>query len=324
MAQTRHFVWLAAVLTGCGGGAANPAYLIYVRDAQGSVVAAVDDQGHKVWETHDDSFGLRLSSTGTEVPREFLDQPLDQETGFYQFHYRMYDPQSAQWLSPDPRLTEDPGACAERPQQCNPYTYAGGRPGEWIDRDGRWADPAYQINGVTYQVITIAFVGKDSASGAAMLIDAFKRSNSVQGNRPILYDVRAFDDPSQAPASYTKAMWAADPEANDRRSGYEPTTSTLEFRPDARDANHGLDVMSHEIQHAFGAPEGYDEKTMQSLPGREHDIMANFWRQTGVPQVAAHDLAAEEDAKACGDLNQNLTTPAAPGEWPFAGPPPTQ
>jgi RHS repeat-associated protein len=327
MAKAWQVGLLAAAVAGCGGGGAtNPAYLVYIRDAQGSVVAAVDDDGQRVWETYDDAYGLRLSSTGTEVPREFLDQPFDEETGFYQFRYRMYDPQSAQWLSPDPRLTSDPGACAEQPQQCNPYAYAGGRPGEWIDRDGRWADPAYKIGSNTYQAISMAFVGKGCDEGAADLIAAFERSNSLPGNRRILYDVRAFEDPSQAPASYTKVMWAKDPAADDGRSYYDAATSTLMLRNDARapkNRDDGLDVIIHESEHAFGAGDHYNPTSMASEPGFERDAMGNFHLWSGVPEIGHQDLVEEEAAKAAGTLNQSLTLPT-PAEWPFPGAPPTQ
>ena len=326
MADQRLFVLLAVVLAGCGSGAVNPAYLVYVRDAQGSLVAAVDDQGQKVWETHDDAFGLRLASSGTEVPREFLDQPLDEETGFYQFQYRTYDPQSAQWLAPDPRLIEDPGACSERPQQCNPYAYSGGRPGEWIDRDGLWGDPDHQIGVNKYQVITMAFVGKGCNEGAAALAAAYDRSNSLPGNRPILYDIRAFEDPSKAPASYTKAMWAKDPDGDNGRSYYNSATSTLMLRNDARapkNRDDGLDVIIHETEHAFGADEHYNPKTMASKPGFEHDIMGNFNGQSGTPQIGPQDLIEEGAAKAAGELNRSLTLPN-PAEWPFPGSPPTR
>ncbi len=322
MAQGRLTRFAVLLLAGCGGEVVPSSYLVYVRDAQGSVVAAVDDQGQKVWETHDDAYGLRLSSTGTSVPREFLDQPLDEETGFYQFEYRTYDPQSAQWLTPDPRLNADPGACAERPQQCNPYAYGGDRPLEWIDRDGRWAEPDVKIGSNHYQIITIAFVGKDAASGAALLTEAIERSNAEPGNRKILYDVRAFEDASQAPASYTKATWAADTDEN-KRSDYAPATSTIFLRSDARQLEHGLDVVNHEIQHCFGGEEKYDPKTMDSLKGYEHSIMANFYRQVGTPQITPQDLEDEANAKAAGWLNQSLTTPTLAG-WPFPSPPPTQ
>jgi RHS repeat-associated protein len=325
MARGAICIILTAVFAACGsGGGGQPAYLIYVRDAQGSVVAAVDDQGQKVWETHDDSYGLRLSSSGTAVPREFLDQPLDEETGFYQFEYRMYDPQSAQWLSPDPRSIVDPGACAEQPEKCNPYAYGGDRPGEWIDRDGRWADSNYRVGSQSYQAITLAFVGAGSAKGASLVSEAIDRSNKLPGNRPILSDVRAYDDPSQAPKSFTRVAWAADPSSHDGRSYYDQATSTIILCKDARDSDHVLDIINHEIQHAMGTmKEGYDEATKQSLPGYEHSIMGNFLHQTETPQITPQVLQEEDGSKAADQINQGLTAPT-PDEWQFPGSTPSQ
>ena len=132
-----------------------------MRDHQGSVLSAIDDRGRQVWRQKQDSFGLRLESSGQPIPRAFLDQPLDEETGFYQFRYRTYDPASAQWLTPDPLLLESPGQCAQLPQACNPYAYAGNRPGEWTDPDGHWVD-FKSIDGETYVTLTAGVTGPDA------------------------------------------------------------------------------------------------------------------------------------------------------------------
>jgi RHS repeat-associated protein len=150
------------------GAPPGSGYLVYVRDRQGSVVAAVDDQGKKVWETHDDAFGLRLSSSGTEVPREFLDQPFDEETGFYRFQYRSYDPATAQWLTPDPKLISDQEYCTSNPELCNPYAYAGDRPGEWTDPDGREVHIELSESGLVFHG-TLAVFGTNAVQVAAAI-----------------------------------------------------------------------------------------------------------------------------------------------------------
>ncbi|HUB09804.1 MAG TPA: RHS repeat-associated core domain-containing protein [Myxococcales bacterium] len=314
---------LAAAGAACGGAPSlGSAYLVYVRNAQGSVAAAVDDRGAKVWETHDDAYGLRLASSGTPVPREFLDQPLDEETGFYQFHYRSYDPATAQWLSPDPLLQGDPGACSKQPQLCNPYTYAGDRPGQWVDRDGQAVDPDFVLpSGEHVIAITIGVYGPDRARGAQALIDGFDASNTVPGNRRILYDVRVFDDRSAIPPSFHRAE--ADFNATDPQSSYDHATSTLKLRGDVAAADRGASVACHEACHAAGAIDGYIDMLVrgrlqsQSSAGEENSIMGGALG----PQLVPQDIAAmlyQKNEFGLSSLNMGLTPPT-PESWFIKG-----
>ena len=192
---------IALCLFAACGVAPGSSYLVYVRDRQGTVVAAIDDQGQEVWETHDDAFGLRLSSSGTEVPREFLDQPFDEETGFYRFQYRSYDPATAQWLTPDPKLASDQEYCTKNPELCNPYAYGGDRPGEWPDPDGREVHVELSESSLTVHG-TLAVYGCNSEEVATAILQI--QSQVLQGtHNKIDVVVHVYDRRDQIPAGET-------------------------------------------------------------------------------------------------------------------------
>jgi RHS repeat-associated protein len=301
------------LLSACGT-APPPAYLVYVRDRQGSVVAAVDDRGQKVWETHQDSFGLQLASAGVPVPRGFLDQPLDEETGFYHFRYRDYDPATAQWLSPEPALLEKPDRCAERPQLCNPYAYSGNRPGEWADRDGRWATIvqngsetfAYESIGITGPNSTQAFL---SLVGGRDLIDPASHLH-------VTLQIAIYPDLASIPSSMTRVV--ADFSNPDARSSFDPESSTIHLRGDA--ATGTREVLAHEIGHSLGVDDHYLEVFGHTVnqPGAKNDLMANFWASSA-PQFNRADVLGILGP----DIPRNggLQEPISSNEWTFSVPP---
>ncbi|MHB8416899.1 MAG: RHS repeat domain-containing protein [Myxococcales bacterium] len=316
-----HLIGLWLLLSACGAG--GNSYLVYVRNAQGSVVAAVDDRGAKVWETHDDAYGLRLSSSGTAIPREFLDQPLDEETGFYQFHYRTYDPATAQWLQPDPKLQSKPDACASQPQDCDPYAYAGDRPEEWIDPDGRWVQNNVSIHGELYTVMTVAVIGNgaDAAQVRANLEEAITASNATPGNRKVLAFVATYENAADAPKSFTKvelAYGAAGPSSADR------SNSTVTLRADAasertKPAGQLGPMALHELLHEAGAKDEYTEGEVNGArmttprDGFESDIMGTLSGK----DIGDRDVQQMTDAQTSGDNNQGLAAPD-PSDWPVA------
>ncbi len=306
---------LPLLAAACGPAGFAGDALVYVRNAQGSVVAAVDGQGRAVWRTHDDAYGLRLWSSGTPVPREFIDQPLDEETGFYQFHYRSYDPATAQWLQPDPKLQLEPDACASQPQDCNPYAYAGDRPEEWIDPDGRWVQNNVAIDGELYTVMTVAFIGPGAAETEASTAARIVEWNAVPGNQKVLIFSTSVDKASDAPASYTRVELAPTepgPSTTDR------ATSTVTLRADAFQptADRGT-VALHELLHVAGADDAYaasqrgSQRVTTPKPGTQDDFMATL-SGTQLDGEELHEMTA---AQANGELNQGIETPGR-GAWP--------
>jgi RHS repeat-associated protein len=62
---------------------------------------------------------------------------FDEETGFYDFGQRFYDPKTSLWLGIDPALIEAPGNFVGYPAVMAVYSYASHSPMRFIDPDGR-------------------------------------------------------------------------------------------------------------------------------------------------------------------------------------------
>src|SRR5574344_1954795 len=62
-------------------------------------------------------------------PYKFNGKELDQETGYYYYGARYYDPITALWLGTDPLKHKYPGIGA--------YVYCAGNPVRYVDPDGR-------------------------------------------------------------------------------------------------------------------------------------------------------------------------------------------
>ena len=311
-------------MLGCGAPAPKlPSYLVYVRDRQGSVVAAVDDQGRRVWRSHADLYGLRLSGSGTPVPREFLDRPFDEETGFYQFRYRSYDPATAQWLTPDPALLSDPGRCASEPELCNPYGYAGDRPGEWTDPDGRWVQTKVMSTGVEIHA-TLGIYGPDAPALAAAL-QRTAAEQSAGGHVKFYLQIRTYLNKDDVPTSMNKVHADFSNRKSDERSEFIGADSSIEIRADAARPRYRGNTAFHEIGHAAGAKDHYITTTLPdgteitvNLPGAENDIMANF-QAMAHPEITGQDQAEISSPEASLARNQGLQPPGC-GEW-FPGVP---
>ncbi len=76
----------------------------------------------------------------------FNGKELDQETGYYYYGARYYDPSAALWLGVDPLAEKYPGV--------SPYVYCAGNPVKYVDPDGRDAIyvtyPQYRANGIPF------------------------------------------------------------------------------------------------------------------------------------------------------------------------------
>ncbi len=263
----RGFLFVALCLAAACGAPPGVGYLVYVRDRQGSVVAAVDDRGQKVWETHDDAFGLRLARSGTEIPREFLDQPFDDETGFYQFHYRTYDPATAQWLTPDPKLSSDQDYCTVNSQLCNPYAYGGDRPGEWPDPDGREVHIELSESSLVLHG-TLAVYGSNSAQ-VVVAIQQIQAKVLQGSNNRIDVTIHVYDRRDQVPAGETP--FDANSQAHGPVSETHTESSLVDVGQDVLDCSRAPRVLWHELLHLAGAQDEYVGYTSR-FDGKEHAV----------------------------------------------------
>lgn len=72
-------------------------------------------------------------------PYKFNGKELDEETGFYYYGARYYDPRVSIWMSVDPLAEKYPNA--------SPYNYCLGNPMNLVDPDGRTPFDWVSING---------------------------------------------------------------------------------------------------------------------------------------------------------------------------------
>ena len=96
-------------------------------DANGNAVTYVDDAGNVQAHYVYDAFGGIVSQSGDmddDFHFRFSSKYLDDETGFYYYGYRYYDPDTGRWLSRDP-IGEDGGLML--------YGFVGNDAVEYID-----------------------------------------------------------------------------------------------------------------------------------------------------------------------------------------------
>lgn len=104
--------------------------IVPLHDYRGNVVALFDTEGKQAASFAYTAFGELVNSQKTSCPWLFSSKRYDQETGFYSFGRRHYDPETHRWITPDPILFEDGP---------NLYAYAHNNPLTSIDPEGLWA-----------------------------------------------------------------------------------------------------------------------------------------------------------------------------------------
>ncbi len=97
----------------------------------------ITDQNAEVVESNDyGDYGQLIQQDGGVSDYKFSDKELDQETGLQYFTNRYYDSQTANFVSIDPALIQNPGEFLFDPQQLNSYAYARNNPILFIDPSG--------------------------------------------------------------------------------------------------------------------------------------------------------------------------------------------
>lgn len=106
----------------------------YHLDAQGSPVAATNEQGQVIWREYYTPYGERLNKdpAATANTRWYTGHPHDDDTGLTYMGARYYDPTLGRFMAIDPApFTED------NPHSFNRYAYANNNPYRYVDPDGR-------------------------------------------------------------------------------------------------------------------------------------------------------------------------------------------
>ena len=118
-------------------------YFFYLYNAQGDVIAIIDDYAERVVNYEYSTWGELLSVTGSKAdtvgvlnPFRYRGYCYDTETGFYYVSSRYYDPAVGRWISPEPNMYNgefDEGAGLIG---YNVYAYCANNPVNNFDPDG--------------------------------------------------------------------------------------------------------------------------------------------------------------------------------------------
>ena len=110
----------------------------YHHDAQGSIVAASDENGDLLWQKGYDEYGNEVFTTenGDEYEGQaYTGAPYDEETGLIYLGQRYYDPELKRFISMDPVGVRE--SVIQNPAMFNRYAYANNNPYKYVDPDGR-------------------------------------------------------------------------------------------------------------------------------------------------------------------------------------------
>ena len=121
-------------------------YFFYLYNAQGDVIAIIDDYAERVVNYEYSAWGELLSVTGSKAdtvgvlnPFRYRGYCYDTETGLYYVSSRYYDPEVGRWINADSQLNTSLGVlgyntfayCLSNP--INKADYSGNKPGDLFD-----------------------------------------------------------------------------------------------------------------------------------------------------------------------------------------------
>lgn len=104
----------------------------YIPDAQGSPVAAMDEQGNLLWRESYAPYGeRRVRPAANDAGNAYTGKPEDRDTGLVYMGARWFDPETARFTGIDPQ-----GFKEGDPQSFGRYAYAGNSPYRYVDPNG--------------------------------------------------------------------------------------------------------------------------------------------------------------------------------------------
>lgn len=157
-------------------------------------------------------FGARSKHPLMAAAFDFVEKGYDADLDVVRIGVRDYDPRLGQFWTPDALLFEQLDACAERPDECNLYGYAGNNPVSLMDRDGFAGDGTAVLKG--YLARVVQHQAHDPMVGAMFGPPGQMLQKAVQQFVPA--PVRALDQDGSAgtlekllPTNQMAASWVA-------------------------------------------------------------------------------------------------------------------
>lgn len=145
--QTTVLALMLVLVTGMTWAAQTVTY--YHLDAQGSTIAATNEQGNLMWREAYEPYGVRLRKESTSSNTTwYTGKQEDAGAGLSYFGARWYDPEIGRFMGIDPV-----GFMESNPQSFNRFAYANNNPYKYVDPDGN------------LPIIAIAFFAFDTYQG---------------------------------------------------------------------------------------------------------------------------------------------------------------
>ena len=118
-------------------------HLFYLYNAQGDVIAIIDDYAERVVNYEYSAWGELLSVTGSKAdtvgvinPFRYRGYCYDTETGLYYVSSRNYDPEIGRWINADGYVSTGQGVLGN-----NMFAYCGNNPVNRVDHTGQfWSE----------------------------------------------------------------------------------------------------------------------------------------------------------------------------------------
>ncbi|NCD00340.1 MAG: hypothetical protein EOL95_11670, partial [Bacteroidia bacterium] len=206
---------------------ADDAYF-YFTDHLGSTTHITDRSGDVAQYAAYTPYGSLFREYRSVQPYKFNGKELDQETGYYYYGARYYDPTTALWLGTDPLKHKYPDIGA--------YVYCAGNPIRYVDPDGRKVTVTEE--GGTSFTYTQGMTYEGSDKVAAQQVNGLNAINSTENGNNVLSSLTS-----------SKKLYNVTNGSFD-----EGTSGIMENANGATlymNGNNDLSTMSHEIFHAY-------------------------------------------------------------------------
>ena len=164
--------------TGVAGVQYDGRIYLYRKDAQGNIIAILDDTGkvvvryaYNAWGGHTvEVVDSDCADIAYKNPFRYRGYYYDTETGLYYLHARYYDPTTGRFISPDGIEYLDP----ESINGLNLYAYCGNNPVMYADPSGHlpeWiADFGRFFGGLLISIVSIGLIGTTIRSGGLLCL----------------------------------------------------------------------------------------------------------------------------------------------------------
>jgi RHS repeat-associated protein len=217
-----------------------------------------------------ETMAQQLGSNYYNTPYKFNGKELDEETGFYYYGARYYDPRVSIWMSVDPLVEKYPNI--------SPYVYVADNPIMFIDPDGKRIEfaPGTSAQYKKQFAQTVKYLNAHHSGGMLAKLQARKE----------VILIGALDEGSKG-AGFSQSKG---------KISWNPTTG-VKFEDGVKVSP--ASVLNHEVDHALDAVVNPKEHTENSKKGSDSQYDTKEERRviTGSEQETAKNLGEIKDGQ---------------------------